>query len=91
MTVNATTTVPRYARFIRGLQQRYVNDLPGGPRILTFATVINFQKCLVFVYLGALVWLYRGHTPAATSDAAWHALSILGRSLPMASMLYPVS
>lgn len=70
--------VPRYARFVRGLQQRFVIDMTGGPRIVTLATVINFQKCLMFVYLGALMWLYDGHTPAATSTGAWFHLALHG-------------
>ena len=70
--------VPRYARFVRGLQQRYVIDMPGGPRIVRFATVINFQKCLMFVYLAALMWLYSDRTPTATSTAAWIYLALHG-------------
>jgi protein-S-isoprenylcysteine O-methyltransferase Ste14 len=70
--------VPRYARFVRGLQQRLVNDMPGGPRLMRFSTVINFQKCLMFVYLGALMWLYDGHTAAATGTAAWIYLALHG-------------
>ena len=58
--------VPRYARFVRGLQQRFVLDMPGGPRMVTFATVINIQKCLMFAHLGAVMWLYDGQTAAAT-------------------------
>ena len=70
--------MPRYARLIRGLQQRLVIDMPGGPRIVSFATVINFQKCLMFFYLGALMWLYNDHTPAAASTAAWIYLALHG-------------
>jgi hypothetical protein len=70
--------VPGYGRFVRGLQQRYVIDMPGGPHIVTFATVINFQKCLMFAYLRALMWLYDGRTPADTSDAAWIYLALHG-------------
>ncbi|WP_200954701.1 MULTISPECIES: methyltransferase family protein [unclassified Nocardioides] len=70
--------VPRYACLVRGVQQRLVLDMAGGPRIVAFATVINFQKCLMFPYLGALMWWYDDRTPAATSDAAWIYLALHG-------------
>ncbi len=69
--------VPAYARALRGVQQKLVIDAPGGPRLMKFATVINFQKALMPLYLGALLWIYRD-TEAGSSTAAWIYLAMHG-------------
>ena len=75
-----TTAVqpPLYSRFVRGALQRLVYDMGGGPRLLKFGTVINFQKALMFPYLAALMWFYADKTAAATSAATWIYLSLHG-------------
>lgn len=70
-------TAPAYARVLREAQRRLVIDAPGGPRLMKFATVINFQKALMFAYLGGLIWLYRD-TEAGTSTAAWIYFALHG-------------
>ncbi|BBH16372.1 hypothetical protein Back2_06590 [Nocardioides baekrokdamisoli] len=70
--------VPAYARFFQGfILGKLVYEMPGGPRLMKFATVINFQKALMFPYLLGLMWLYRHHSSAHTT-AAWIYVGLHG-------------
>lgn len=66
-----------YARAVQDVQRRFVTEMGGGPKVMKFATIINFQKCTMFLYLGALMWLYNDR-PSAVSIAAWIYLAMHG-------------
>jgi protein-S-isoprenylcysteine O-methyltransferase Ste14 len=76
----ASTTVgaPAWALRMRRLNNWLLHDAFGGPRPLKFSWIINFQKGGTFLFLGALMWLYAGRTPSATSTAAWIYLAMHG-------------
>ncbi|HEX4896031.1 MAG TPA: DUF1295 domain-containing protein [Solimonas sp.] len=69
---------PAWAKTLRRFNDWWLHDLGGGPRPLKFAWVINAQKAGTFLFLGLLMVLYAGDTPAATSDAAWIYLAMHG-------------
>lgn len=81
-TLNSSQTLARQAPAWAVAMRRYNNglmyDLGGGPRPWKFAWIINFQKGGTFFFLGLLMWLYAGKTPAATSTAAWIYLALHG-------------
>lgn len=64
---------PRWALFMRRLTDYLTQDFLGGPRLLKFAWVINFQKAGTFIFVGALM-LYYGNF----STAAWVYLALHG-------------
>jgi len=69
---------PAWAVAMRKFNNWLLQDVGGGPRVLKFAWVINFQKAGTFLFLGALMWLYADRTPAATAPAAWVYLAMHG-------------
>jgi protein-S-isoprenylcysteine O-methyltransferase Ste14 len=83
-TVNPTATstipesAPAWAAALRRSTDWLLRDLAGGPRVLKLAWVINAQKAGTFFFLGSLMWLYVGTTPAATAPAAWIYLAMHG-------------
>lgn len=68
---------PAYSQLVQGIQQKLVYDIGGGPRLMKFATVINFQKALMFPYLAGLMVIYRNQ-PSGHSAAAWIYLAMHG-------------
>jgi protein-S-isoprenylcysteine O-methyltransferase Ste14 len=72
------SSAPGWAVAVRKLNNHLMYDLGGGPRPWKFAWIINFQKGGTFLFLGVLMWLYAGRTPAATSTAAWIYLALHG-------------
>jgi hypothetical protein len=75
---SATVGAPAWALRMRRLNNWLLHDAFGGPRPLKFSWIINFQKGGTFLFLGALMWLYSGRTPSATSTAAWIYLAMHG-------------
>ncbi len=74
----AGSAAPAWAVALRRYNNWMLYDLGGGPRPWKFSWIINFQKGGTFLFLGLLMWLYSGRTPAATSTAAWAYLAMHG-------------
>lgn len=64
---------PPWARTLRALSDYLAIDCLGGPKLLKFAWVVNFQKAGTFIFLGVLMWYYQN-----TSAAAWIFLALHG-------------
>ena len=76
---NITYAAPKWAQFMRRLNDHLTTDFGGGPRPWKLATVINFQKAGTFAFLGLLMWFYSSRgVEAATSTAAWIYLALHG-------------
>lgn len=69
---------PAWAQRLRGINDRVMFDLLGGPRPWKLSWVINFQKAGTFPVLALMMWHYASITPAATSPAAWVYLALHG-------------
>ena len=75
---NPIAAAPTWALRMRRFNDWALHDVGGGPRPLKFAWVINTQKAGTFLFLGLMMVLYAGRTPAATSTAAWIYLAMHG-------------
>jgi protein-S-isoprenylcysteine O-methyltransferase Ste14 len=67
------TPAPRWATALHRLTRHCSEDLLGGPRPWTLATVINLQKGGTLAFLGVLLWHY-----GAPTNAAWTYLALHG-------------
>lgn len=69
---HAANAAPPIAVRMRALTNYLTEDFLGGPRVLKFAWVINFQKAGTFAFVGLLMWLYGNTSPAAWVYLALH-------------------
>ncbi len=69
---SAKAEAPRWAQRVRAATDHLTNDFLGGPRLLKFAWVIDFQKAGAFVLYGFLLWYYHQQSTAAWVYVAMH-------------------
>lgn len=66
------TAAPIWAQRLRGFTDHASKDFLGGPRLLKFSWVINFQKAGSFLFFGLLIWRYGNASAAAWVYLAMH-------------------
>lgn len=73
MEKSAKKKVPAWVAFMQWLTKALSEDFLGGPKIIKFAWVVNFQKGGTFLFVGLLMWYYQNF-----STAAWIYLALHG-------------
>ena len=63
---------PRLIRAMNDLFTYVINDFLGGPKVLKFAWVINFQKASTFFFVALLMMIYENYSTAAWVYMALH-------------------
>ena len=63
---------PRLVRAMNDLFTYVINDFLGGPKVLKFAWVINFQKASTFFFVALLMMIYENYSTAAWVYMALH-------------------
>ena len=63
---------PRMVRTMNKFNTYLSNDFLGGPKILKFAWVINFQKVSTFFFVALLMMIYENYSTAAWVYMALH-------------------
>ena len=63
---------PKLIRAMNDLFTYVINDFLGGPKVLKFAWVINFQKASTFFFVALLMMIYENYSTAAWVYMALH-------------------